>query len=223
VKIRDFALNVATALSTLLAIGALSARLWPTHATARPTAHRQIVVPRWAAFAQSTERIGPPPGSAPVTIVEFADFQCPFCRRAAGVLDSVLSDHPGKISLVWRNDPLDQHHYAMGAARAALCASRQGAFPAFHNQLFANADSLGHLPWTRFARAAGVPSLGRFAACMRDTLAFPELDRDTADAARLGVIATPTFLINDLLVVGNVGRDSIEHLVHAALSRKSGN
>jgi NhaA family Na+:H+ antiporter len=221
VRIRDVALNVATALTTLLAIGAVSARIWPTRSDARPTPHRQVVVPQWAAFAQSTERIGPPPGSVPVTIVEFADFQCPFCRKAAGVLDSVLSDHRGQISLVWRNTPLDQHHYAMGAARAALCATRQGAFPAFHDQLFAHADSLGRIPWTRFASAAGVHSLDAFAACLRDTLAFPELARDTADAMRLGVVGTPTFLINDLLVVGNVGRDSIERLVRLATSRTS--
>jgi protein-disulfide isomerase len=216
---RELGLNVATVVLTLSAVGVVGARFWSNRASsARSNILRTEAVADWASYAQSEERIGPP--GAKVTIVEFADFQCPFCRRAAGELAAIRVQHPADVAILFRNFPLDIHRYGLGAARAAVCAARQGQFPAYHDLLFAHADSLGRIPWSRFATEAGVPQLNAFDACVRDTLQFPEIGRDTLAGARLGVVATPTFLINGLLVAGDPGADSLEDYVAAALRRR---
>ena len=218
---REIGLNVATVVLTLSALGVVGVRFWQ-HRTSAALAARislppPVAVANWISYAQSDERIGP--ATAAVTITEFGDFQCPFCLRVAGELAAIRARHPSDVNLLFRNFPLEIHKYGFGAARAAVCAARQGQFAAYHDQLFSHRDSLGRIPWSRFAQAAGVPHLDTFDACVRDTLQFPEIDRDTAAGARLGVIATPTLLINGLEVVGDPGPDSLEHYVVAALQQ----
>jgi protein-disulfide isomerase len=219
---REMGLNVTTVVLTLAALGVVGVR-FEQHRTsaelaeliARNRLPPPVAVADWMSYAHSDERIGP--ATAAVTITEFGDFQCPFCLEVAGELAAIRARHPSDVNLLFRNYPLEIHRYGFGAARAAVCAARQGQFAAYHDQLFSHRDSLGRIPWSRFAQAAGVPRMDTFDACVRDTLQFPEIDRDTAAGNRLGVIATPTLLINGLKVVGDPGQDSLEHYVDAAL------
>lgn len=158
------------------------------------------VVDDWEAYASSGHRMGPV--YAPVTFVEFSDFQCPACRVLASSLDTLRARYGDKVRVVYRHFPLKSHHHAVAAARASECAAAQGRFKPFHDALFARQDSVGLVPWTRFARDAAIPELPAFEACMQQAGPLAALDRDTAAGNRLGVSSTPTLLINGRQVVG---------------------
>ncbi len=109
------------------------------------------------------------PEDAPITIVEFSDYQCPFCERwHTQVYTQLLAAYPGKIRFVYRHLPLTQiHPEAMPAAEAALCAGEQNAYWQFHERLFTNQDSLGDALYTQLATDLGL-DLTAFQEC-RDT------------------------------------------------------
>ncbi len=167
-----------------------------------------------AAYAAEGHRVGP--AGAAVSIVEFSDFQCPFCRVFAARLDSVRARFPGEVAVVYRHYPVQGHAHAPLAARATDCAALQGRFQALHDALFAAQDSIGVLPWTGFAARAQVPDTAAFARCMQAPT--ERLARDSAAARRLGVDATPTLVIGDTRLVGAVARDTLEAYVRRALA-----
>jgi protein-disulfide isomerase len=168
----------------------------------------------WRAYAAG-DRVGP--SAAKVTIVEFADFECPFCRAMAPRVREVLRTHPDQVALVYRQYPLAYHAHAADAAKASVCAGRQGRFAAMHDLLYARADSLGGVEWPRLAAQAGVTDLGAFGACLRDPATQARIDADVRAATRLGVQGTPTFLVNDRLMRG-AAPGVLESAVERALS-----
>src|SRR6185437_14526567 len=152
------------------------------------------------AYANSGHIIGP--AAAPITIVEFADFQCPFCRLFKATIDSLRRLHPGEVRVVFRHRPLNIHPFALTAALASECASDQGKFEAMFNELYGHQDSLGTASWLWLARLAGVPDEPRFSRCMARAAPVASIKRDTMLAAALGIRATPTLFINDLRIDG---------------------
>jgi protein-disulfide isomerase len=207
--------NVATVAVTALALVVGGARVRDELRASESDERR--AVENWRAYASEGQRIGPE--NARVTIVEFADFQCPFCQRAWVDLHEVLAKHPEDVALVYRHYPLPIHEQALPAARAAHCASRQGGFAAFHDVLFAQFDSVGTRSWEAFARDAGLRDPAAIAACAADTSAVESIERDLAAAERLGVDGTPTFLINERFVVGYPGEGELARLVMEALGQ----
>jgi len=208
--------NVLTGLVTAMALVVGYSRIrqefFPPKA-AEPPAPK--VIDDWRAFAIG-QRIGPP--DAKVTIVEFSDFQCPFCARAAAELVDVRRRHPSDVAIVYRHYPLSFHEFAVPAARATECAALGGAFTAYHDLLFANQDSLGATPWSEFARRSSVASIPAFDRCMQDTTSGAgAIERDQKAGKKLGIRGTPAFLINDLLVAGYSKTGSLEARVAAAL------
>jgi protein-disulfide isomerase len=107
----------------------------------------------WQPLSQVGNVMGP--RGARVTIVEFSDFQCPFCGQAAQALQGVRERYPD-VAIVYRHLPLEAHPHAFAAAVASECAAEQGAFQAFHDHLFAHQDSIGVTPWDSVAHRAGV-------------------------------------------------------------------
>jgi protein-disulfide isomerase len=166
----------------------------------------------WRSYAEG-QRMGP--ANAPVTIVEFSDFECPFCRATADRIRAIRARYPREVALVYRHYPLPYHPNAVAAARASLCAARQGRFESFHDVLFAHQDSLGEIAWSQLARAAGVPGAAAFDACLGDP-APGDIERDLRAGGRLGVHGTPTLLINDRLIRG-APPGVLEHAVEWAL------
>jgi protein-disulfide isomerase len=155
----------------------------------------------WQRYVSGDERIGA--AGARVTIVEFSDFQCPFCRQFTRVLDSVRARYPADVAIVFRNFPLAQlHPYARAAAIAAECAAAQGRFEQYHDFLFRHQDSLGTLSWPKSAKAAGLPDIQRFSTCLADPGPVRALAFDSAAANAIHLVGTPTVLINDLLFAG---------------------
>ena len=156
---------------------------------------------------------GPP--SAGVTIIEFLDFQCPFCQESAAYLSEIRRRYPKEVSVIYRHFPA--HQLAMPAAIASLCANEQGAFEAMHDLLFAQMDSIGEKTWTRFATEAGVPDTVRFGACLDEPRMRELVVQDTLAARQLGVHGTPSFLINDLLLAGFHGAKEMDRLLERAI------
>lgn len=167
----------------------------------------------WRIYSRDGIRLGPV--SAVVTIVEFGDFQCPFCARAHPFLKRMRHRHPDDLALVYRHYPL--HDFSLQAAAASECAARVGAFERFSDLLFAQTDSIGSKSMPTFAIEAGMKDAIRFVACMDDSTTRARIRQDTMAALRLGVSGTPTFLINDVRVVGFGGRDAVKRYVEAAL------
>jgi len=160
-------------------------------------------------------RVGPP--NAPVTVVQFGDYRCEFCKAAAPYLRDLPTTYESQVSVVYRQYPYPGASY--GASVAAVCAGRQGRFGAMHDALYAQSDSIGLRPWSAFALDAGVSDTLVFNECSQSSLGDDLVVRDTMAAAELGVTGVPTFLINDLLVSGFHGPEVMNELVEEALRR----
>jgi len=143
------------------------------------------------------------PEDAPIVLVEFSDYQCPYCQRwHEQVYTSLLAAYPGQVRVVYRNLPLTQiHPQAMNAAEAAMCAGEQNAYWQYHDQLFNNSDALSDDLYARLASDLGLDA-SAFESCMTDHKYLDEIQSDMQFAIDLGVQSTPTFFINGLAVVG---------------------
>jgi protein-disulfide isomerase len=139
--------------------------------------------------------------SAPVTIVEFSDFHCPFCRKTQPVLDELRARYGAKIKLVYRDFPLDSlHPQARAAAEASHCAMDQGKFWEFHDRLF-KIDDASQAALSRIAKETGL-DFATFETCRSSGKYKNVVQVSTLEGARLGLSATPTFFINGRLLVG---------------------
>jgi protein-disulfide isomerase len=134
--------------------------------------------------------------TAPVTIVEFGDFQCPACRRFHQSVKSVMNKRPGLVQLVFVHLPLKTHPFAFQAAMGAECANAQGRFSAYADAVFSRQDLLASQPLIAFASNAGVPDLPRFERCIFESEPRTRVERGRSIADSLGFQATPTVLIN---------------------------
>ncbi len=141
------------------------------------------------------------PEDAPVTIIEFTDFQCPYCARGASVMDDLLEKYPGKLRLVFKNNPLKFHKHAIGAARAALAAHRQGKFWPYYDLLFDNYDNLSPRLFTTIAEQLQL-DMARFNRDRASEKVAQQIEADRRQARKHGFTSTPTFVINGVVVVG---------------------
>lgn len=144
--------------------------------------------------------------SARLAVIEFSDFQCPYCARyAAGTHARLEHDYvdTGRIKYAFRHMPLDRiHPHAQIAAEAAECAGRQGRFWDMYDRLFANQSRLGPADLLAHGKSIGLDSR-TFAACVKGESAAA-VEGDRAEAARLAITSTPTFLIGDLTAEGEL-------------------
>ena len=181
-----------------------------------PAARELPRVEAWERLAAVGQVIGDP--AAPVRIVEFADFQCPYCATVRERLRALRESNGGKVAVVYRHLPLTSiHPHAVEAAVASECAAAQQRFEPFHELLYARRDSIGKVPHEEFAARAGVPDAAAFRACMAGSAAKEAVRRDAEAAAGLGLNATPTFIVNGRMIVGAPAPGELEGLVQAAL------
>lgn len=161
------------------------------------------------------------PEDAPITIVEFSDFQCPFCVRWHNeVYDDLMAKYDGQIRFVYRDFPLYQiHPEAEPAAIAANCAGEQGKYWEFHGLLFNGGKELNVNTYNSYATNIGL-DLGSFSQCLQDEKQRDEVSEDYEYATSLGVRSTPTFFINGLAIVG---AQPLEVFVQAIDKELSGN
>ncbi|MGZ9166966.1 MAG: DsbA family protein [Anaerolineales bacterium] len=158
------------------------------------------------------------PADAPITIVEFSDYQCPYCRRwHEDVYEPLLAAYPGKVRLVYRHFPLSSiHPDATSAAEAAMCAGEQDAFWPFHEKLFSS-DALGNTTYVQYAQELGL-NMNNFESCMNDRKYQQAVDDDLNFAVNLGIRSTPTFFINGIAVVGAQPLDVFKEVITKELN-----
>ena len=158
------------------------------------------------------------PADAPVVIEEFSEFQCPYCRRAAGTIDDLMTLYPGKIRLVYRHFPLDFHTNARGAAHAALAAHRQGRFWEFHDALFSQTGDLTRDGLITLARKTEL-DIERFQTDMDDPGLQAAVSRDLQRGQGFGVRGVPNFRINGRPLRGAQALQAFQEIVDEELDK----
>lgn len=178
------------------------------------TAKPQFI--RYDVPAEGFPSIGPK--DAPITIIEFSDYQCPFCRRwHQQVFEPLFNAYPGKIRLVYRHFPLTSiHPDAFPAAEASMCAGEQDAFWQFHDKLFSD-SALSQEIYLQYAKELGL-DVERFSSCLTEGRFQAAIQADLDFAINLGVRSTPTFFINGLAIVGAQPLDIFKQVIDQELA-----
>lgn len=153
--------------------------------------------------------------AAAVTVVEFSDFQCPYCAQLAPELAQVMANHPTDVRLVWKDLPLPQHDQAASAAEAAQCAGLQGKFWNYHDGLFQQQSSLGPALYQQLAVQLGLAS-SSFSLCLSQHQTLPLIQRNAAMAAAAGVDGTPYLIMNGQAYNGALTADALEQAIQQA-------
>jgi protein-disulfide isomerase len=160
------------------------------------------------------------PASAPVTIVEYLDYQCPYCHRAQGVVDEVLNRYPGKVRFVHRDFLLGKPR-SLPAARAARCAGEQGKFWEYHRGLLLSSGDMSDEDLRTRATAMGLDA-GKFSACVASDRFDGDIKRSTESGNALGIDATPTFFVNGRRLMGALPVDQFAEVIDSELGRTGG-
>ena len=154
-----------------------------------------------------------------IVVVEFADFQCPFCVTVAHSLRELRSEFAGQVSFVYRHFPLTSiHEHAMEAAIASECAARQGKFERYHDLLYEEQDAIGVREWTVFAEMAGVPSVDKFRSCLEDDWPRARVMEDARLARRLRLDGTPSVIVNGTLLPGTPSLETLRQHIGLLIS-----
>jgi protein-disulfide isomerase len=168
-----------------------------------------------APYREAVADAGPARGEshARVTIVEFGDFQCPYCKDAEASLRTVMANHPQDVRVVFRNLPLTQiHPNAKTAAEAGICADRQGKFWAMHDAMYEDQSALSADALKKTAARLGMDG-ERFSACLEDPSTSQSLSDDAKAARELGLEGTPYFFINGRPIDGSVPVEKFERVI----------
>lgn len=154
---------------------------------------------------------------APVTIIEFSDFECPYCSRAAnGPIKQVIKEYvdTGKAKLIFRQYPLPFHANAQIAAEASECANEKGKFWELHDMIFANQGSLSREALIEWAKGMGVTGIEE---CLDSGKYTQETANDMAEGQQAGIQGTPSFFINGKLIVGAQPFEAFRQVIDAEL------
>lgn len=158
---------------------------------------------------------------ASVTIVEFVDYQCPFCQRSAPVMRKVVDAYGNRVHVVIRDFPIPSlHPTAKRSAVAARCALVQGqdVYWRFHDLLYTNIQEHTPEQFRVWAQAAGA-RVDAFTACMADERVLAQIDRDIEDGLRVGVQGTPTFFVNGVRFQGALDEKTLSRIIGASLEK----
>jgi protein-disulfide isomerase len=159
--------------------------------------------------------------NAPVTIVEFSDFHCPFCRKAQGVLEELRVKYGAKIRFVYRDFPLDNlHPQAREAAEASHCAMEQGRFWEFHDRMFQSDPASSQAALKRIAKDAGM-DVAAFDACSGSGKYKAAVQASTQEGIKLGITGTPSFFVNGRMLVGAQSLDAFVTIIDEELAGAS--
>jgi protein-disulfide isomerase/Zn-finger nucleic acid-binding protein len=181
----------------------------------------EILLPPYEPPKVAVDATGPSkgPADAPVTIVEFSDFECPYCVRAEETVKQVLAAYPGKVRLVYRDYPLPMHAKAPKAAEAAHCAADQGKYWEMHDKLFANAQKLEVSDLKAHAREVGLDG-GKFDQCLDSSEKAKVVESHKKAGEEVGVSGTPAFFINGRLLTGAQPLDAFKAVIDDELKAK---
>ncbi len=159
------------------------------------------------------------PTTAKITLVEFSDFQCPYCAQAVGYLNEILKAYPNDVRLVFKQYPLEMHANARISSAAALAAHAQGKFWPMHDKMYANYKQLTRANIFMWAKESGVDMV-RFAADLDSQWIKQLVDKDYADGEKIGVEATPTVFINGKKYQGSLEPSVFKKIIAGELKGK---
>jgi protein-disulfide isomerase len=159
------------------------------------------------------------PAGAPVTIVEFSDYQCPYCQLVQQSLTKVLQEYDGRVRLVFKDRPLAMHTLARPAHEAARCAGAAGKYWPYHDRLFAAQPAFRRADLLAYAGELGLDREA-FARCLDERRFASEIDQDIQQAQALGINSTPTFLINGRIVIGATSIEEFRSIIDQALQER---
>lgn len=158
------------------------------------------------------------PENAPVTVVEFSDFECPYCSRMQTTLSKIETRFHGRVRVVFKHFPLPMHANARRAAAIAVCAAEQGRFWEVHDRLYEGAKSLDEV-------MNGIGELGidktELERCMKSSTTMRKIEADRMEAASAGLTGTPSFMINGRPVIGAIPYEKFAEIVEDELDRKA--
>ncbi|OJI07848.1 hypothetical protein BK004_00160 [bacterium CG10_46_32] len=160
------------------------------------------------------------PIDAKVTIVEFGDFECPFCRQSFPIIRSLTQEFKGDVRFMYRDFPLESiHDNARIAALAGYCANEQNLFWPLHDKLFQNQENLSRSAIIGYANQIGIDTAS-FVACLNSQAAEDEVNQDIAAGQAAGVIGTPTWFINGVRVAGVIPEDVLRQIIIGIITKK---
>jgi len=159
------------------------------------------------------------PENAPVTIIEFSDFECPFCGRVTPTLEQVLANYGDQVRLVFRQFPLTMHPHAQKAAEASLCAREQGKFWEMHDAMFADQKALGVDQLKAKAGELGLDAEA-FGTCLDEGRFAAKIAADVADGTKAGVGGTPALFVNGRFLNGAQPYETIAKVIDDELQRQ---
>jgi protein-disulfide isomerase len=184
----------------------------PTEVFLKPPAPLRMAIPT----------SGPAKGNprAALTVVEFADFECPYCKQATGTLEPVLREYGDNVRFIYRHMPLPNHRFAFKAAQAAVCADQQGQFWPYHDLLFSRSPELSAASLEDLARSLKL-NMSDFAACLSNEDSRAIVTADMKEATRLGVASTPTFFVNGRMVKGAIAPEEFRKILNEEIAERS--
>ena len=162
---------------------------------------------------------------ADVVVVEYSDFQCPFCKRGKDMLPDIMKTYDGKIKIAFKQLPLQNHDWAKPAAIASICAYQQGndKFWAFHDMVFDNQSEINkenaNEKFTAYAKELGLDTK-KFGACLDSEEVASRVEAELTEAKEIGVTSTPTFVVNGMIVPG-ANPEALKNAIDLKLSEGS--
>ena len=172
-------------------------------------------------YTVATAAIDPVRGvaSAPITIVEFSDYQCPFCARVNPTLEQVRKTYGDKVKIIFKDFPLPNHPQAPKAAEAAHCAGEQGKYWEMHDHMFANQRALNVPELKQYASALGLDA-AKFGQCLDSGKHAGLVALGTAQGEKMGVNSTPTLYINGRALIGAQPFEAFKQIIDEELAKK---
>jgi protein-disulfide isomerase len=218
----DYVITATLVLCALVTTGLVVRRELFARAPAPPPSQadqKPLFIEDWRTQLAIGVRMGPQ--QVPVQLIEFADFECPFCASFHKDVKILRARYPTEVAITFVNFPLPMHRFAEPAARVAECAGGQGRFEAMYDLLFEQQDKFGLKTWSEFATEAGVADGTAFDACIKRTEPIPRVTEGKALGNQLDIQGTPTVVINGWKLGRPPTLDEMDHMVKAILGGNS--
>jgi protein-disulfide isomerase len=174
-------------------------------------------IDNWKSLLQGGHHLGK--ADAPVKIIEFSDFQCPYCKQLEPNLRAVLKKFSSEVEFVYYDFPLPMHPQAFPAAIAAECSMHEGKFFKYHDLLYQKQLSFDKRLWDEIAKQAGIKNLKKFNQCLNDSSIHTLITKEKKQGLNIGIHATPTLIINGEMITGVVSKNQLDVLVQQELDK----
>jgi len=156
---------------------------------------------------------------AQIAIIEYSDFQCPYCSKAIETIEQVLKEYPEKVKLIFKHNPLEFHKQALPAAKASLAAYKQGKFWEYHDLLFKNSSNMNEEMLIQFAKDLKL-DLEKFNTDRKSPEIEEQIKAEQAEAEKHGLKGTPSFLVDGVLVRGARDKEHFVMVIERILAEK---